>query len=132
MFLKRISQTKLAPMIGISQSVLSKKLRGSVPWSVTELIRAASALGVDPVELLPETSRRTGLELPQLDLNQQPFGYMSALVSANMLTLGGGSVVPLFAPGDPRWTVEPKPATRREHDRPNRPILVSVRHLIAN
>jgi len=73
MFRARISQTKLAPQVGISQSVLSKKLRGSVPWSVTELIRVSVALGVRPADLLPddlpanllpeaEMVRRQGLE----------------------------------------------------------------------
>ena len=65
MWQKRVPQTRLAQRLGVSQSTLSKKLRGQVKWSLDELYAAASALDVDPRELLPH-----------LDSNQKPFGYL--------------------------------------------------------
>lgn len=42
---RQITQSALAPQLGIEQSALSKKLRGHRGWSVAELIVTASALG---------------------------------------------------------------------------------------
>jgi hypothetical protein len=70
----------------MSQSLLSKKLRGVVPWSVVELLLVANALGVDPGELLPKVDPEPVVDapgaLPRLDLNQQPFAYGTLQVSA--------------------------------------------------
>lgn len=52
MFRARISQTRLAPLLGIGQSTLSKKLRGTIPWSVVDLVTAAQLLDVDVADLL--------------------------------------------------------------------------------
>jgi transcriptional regulator with XRE-family HTH domain len=49
---QRITQTRLAVLLGIDQSTLSKKLRGERPWSVRELIDVADALRLDARELL--------------------------------------------------------------------------------
>ena len=52
MWRRRLTQTALAPAVGVDQSVLSKKLRGQVPITVAELFRIADALRVDRGELL--------------------------------------------------------------------------------
>jgi len=52
MFDRRISQTKLAASLGISQSTLSKRLRGERPWSLTDTIQVADALRMDLRDLL--------------------------------------------------------------------------------
>jgi transcriptional regulator with XRE-family HTH domain len=128
MFRKRVSQTKFAPSVGMSQSLLSKKLRGVVPWSVVELLLVANALGVDPGELLPKVDPKVEEPpipgLPRMDSNHQPFAYVSSQVA-------GGSVVPLFAPGDPRWTHDPQRATRPRTGRPFGPVRVRSGHLVA-
>jgi BetR domain len=49
---QRITQTRLAVLLGIDQSTLSKKLRGERPWSVRELIDVADALHMDARDLL--------------------------------------------------------------------------------
>jgi transcriptional regulator with XRE-family HTH domain len=67
MWQKKVPQTRLADRLGISQSTLSKKLRGQVKWSLDELYVVARALDVDVRDLLPH-----------LDSNQKPFGSRSA------------------------------------------------------
>ncbi|HST84625.1 MAG TPA: helix-turn-helix transcriptional regulator [Kineosporiaceae bacterium] len=134
MFLKRISQTKLAPKIGISQSVLSKKLRGQVPWSVTELLYAANALGVDPGELLPKVDPKSATDaagaLPRLDLNQQPFGYPTSQLRAvpdlpSMPRVPELPAYPNVIPlRDPR-PGDSQPATRQEPHRTFRPVILN-------
>jgi len=87
MFLKRLSQTKMAPLMGIGQGVLSRKLRGEVAWFARDLMNAAAVLGVQVTDLLPETTNgpvddgAVVSELPRLDSNQQPAGYLSSQVS---------------------------------------------------
>lgn len=54
MWRERVSQADLASVIGVSQSTLSKKLRGKVPITVGELVAIAEALGVEPGDLLPK------------------------------------------------------------------------------
>jgi len=53
MWRRRTQQIDLAPVVGIDQSTLSRKIRGKRPWSVAEVYRVAAALGVDPADLLP-------------------------------------------------------------------------------
>jgi transcriptional regulator with XRE-family HTH domain len=64
MWQRQIPQTRLADRLGVTQGTLSRKLRGKSPWSLDELYEAAAALGCDVTDLLP-----------QLDSDQQPFGY---------------------------------------------------------
>jgi transcriptional regulator with XRE-family HTH domain len=71
MWRRRMSQAALAESIGITQSTLSKKLRGTVPMSVFELVSISVVLGV-PADSL----------LPRLDSNQEPSGYTFAQVRA--------------------------------------------------
>lgn len=49
-----VSQIDLAERVGLSQSGLSKRLRGVVPFDVNELDSIATALGVPAVSLLPQ------------------------------------------------------------------------------
>lgn len=65
-----VPQKQLAEVIGVTQSTLSKKMRGTVPWTVEELVAAADFLGVDP-----------GVLLPRKDSNLQPAGYGYGLVA---------------------------------------------------
>jgi len=54
MWERRIRQADLAARVGMSQSTLSKKLRGEVPMTVDELVTIAHALGIPACELLEE------------------------------------------------------------------------------
>jgi len=54
---RHITQTAMAPRLGMTQSGLSKKLRGDRPWTLEELYRAADALGCEVEELLPPLNR---------------------------------------------------------------------------
>lgn len=64
MWQRGIPQTRLAKRLGVTQSTLSRKLRGRTAWSLDELYAAAGAMGCTVEELLPH-----------LDSNQEPFGY---------------------------------------------------------
>lgn len=68
MWRRGISQARLAERMGVTQGTLSRKLRGKSPWTIEEVYQAAAALGADPKDLLP-----------QLDSDQQPFGFWSDL-----------------------------------------------------
>lgn len=48
----RMTQTDLAVVLGLTQSAVSKRLRGKIAFSVDELELVADALGVDPATLL--------------------------------------------------------------------------------
>lgn len=48
-----IHQTDLAAQLGISQSALSKRLRGTTPLDINEVADIAAALGVPLSTLLP-------------------------------------------------------------------------------
>lgn len=52
MWRRRITQAQLGAAIGVSQSVASKKVRGVVPITVTELQQIAGLLGVEAADLL--------------------------------------------------------------------------------
>lgn len=49
-----LTQTSLAPMLGITQSGLSKRLSGTADWRIPELYLLAAALGVPLSTFLPE------------------------------------------------------------------------------
>ncbi|WP_369408644.1 helix-turn-helix domain-containing protein [Cellulomonas triticagri] len=78
MWRQRVSQTALAPRIGMQQASLSRKLRGERPWFAEDLIAVAGALGVSVGFLFGEemSPRQDGPDggstLPRLDSNQQP------------------------------------------------------------
>jgi predicted XRE-type DNA-binding protein len=48
----RINQTQLAEALGITQSSVSKRLRGVIAFNTDELEQVASVLGVHPAALL--------------------------------------------------------------------------------
>lgn len=52
MWERRVSQSALAPKLGMDQSTLSKKLRGLRPWEFSEFIAAADELHIDARDLL--------------------------------------------------------------------------------
>lgn len=46
-----VTQTVLAPALGMSQSALSERLTGTVPWTVDDLARVADYFDVDVAEI---------------------------------------------------------------------------------
>lgn len=50
----RTSQSVLAPAIGLSQAALSRRLRGEVEFTVTELSAIAGYFGIPLTDLLPQ------------------------------------------------------------------------------
>ena len=82
MWKARITQTAMAPRMGVAQSALSKKLRGSITWTARDIIAASAILGVDAGSLLPQVGQGAneedpqqpmaagGQTLPRLDSNQ--------------------------------------------------------------
>ena len=56
MWRKKMTQTALAPHLGVAQSVLGRKLHGQVTWSARDLIATAAALDVQVSDLLPPSS----------------------------------------------------------------------------
>jgi transcriptional regulator with XRE-family HTH domain len=68
MWRQRMTQARLAKVLGITQTGISKKIHGDRPWFASELLDVAAALNTQVTALLPENE-----ELPRLDSNQQPF-----------------------------------------------------------
>ena len=82
------SQTALADALGVQRAAISKKIRGSVSWSLADLVRAADFLDTDISTLLDDSlmkqlqgmgnRKATGDtpmasgELLRLGLNQRP------------------------------------------------------------
>ena len=82
------SQTALADALGVQRAAISKKIRGSVSWSLADLVRAADFLDTDISTLLDDSlmkqlqgmgnRKATGdtpmasNELLRLGLNQRP------------------------------------------------------------
>lgn len=75
MWKHRLTQVTLAPALGITQSTLSKKLRGTVPWTAAEVHAAADRLDVGIGDLMEAG-------LPRLDSNQEPAGHRESLMAA--------------------------------------------------
>ena len=76
----RMSQAQLGNVIGVTQSQMSKRLKGVVPFTLDEIEALAAFFGMAPLELLgyaeaPRPSGPRGQTLPRLDSNQQPSGY---------------------------------------------------------
>ena len=82
-----VKQGQLAVVLGVSQSNVSKRLKGRTPFTTDDLDALAQAFGVRPGDLLEDdhqaddlqnTAARTPVgaraagELPRLDSNQQP------------------------------------------------------------
>jgi transcriptional regulator with XRE-family HTH domain len=51
---RRITQAALAQTLGMSQATVSRRLRGSVPFTVSELDHVARVLAVPAASLLGE------------------------------------------------------------------------------
>ena len=49
------SQTALADALGVQRAAISKKIRGSVSWSLADLVRAADFLDTDISTLLDDS-----------------------------------------------------------------------------
>lgn len=58
---KGISQTVLAQALGSSQSAMSRRLLGRIPFSIDELERIANALDVQLAELIAEPENAAGV-----------------------------------------------------------------------
>lgn len=54
---RRVLQQTLMARTGWSRSFLTRRLHGTVPLSVSELVSIAHALGVDVVDLIPIEAR---------------------------------------------------------------------------
>lgn len=52
MFRNRLTQTRLAPQLGMTQSALSAKLRNRRGWTIDELVMAAAVMGVSLTDIL--------------------------------------------------------------------------------
>lgn len=46
MWRQKVSQIRMAPVLGLTQPTLSKKSRGDLPWWLAEVFTAAQLLGV--------------------------------------------------------------------------------------
>lgn len=86
MFLRKMSARQMAPTMGISGSVLARKLRGAVAWSAADVMTAARHLDVSAAFLMGETDdpRPAGPDGDRLyaprDSNPEPSGLELAPV----------------------------------------------------
>lgn len=74
MWSQRITQRDLADQIGLTQTGLGKKLRGSRPWYVAELVAIAPLLGTTASDLLADLPAS---EWAPRGSNPQPTDYKS-------------------------------------------------------
>ena len=110
LFARKMSGNSFGPVIGVSGATVSRKLRGNVGWSVTELLTAASFFGIEPADLMPtpdgmggwipapfKPARRRDIDtlVPQVGLEPTTHGYaltfgrislLAALVILDVLT----------------------------------------------
>lgn len=89
---QRMSASKLAPQVGMTQSALSRRLTGDVPFDVDELVAIAVVLDVPPARFFPRGAYESprpdgpgGGQLPRQDSNLQPAGYEYPQVSALLM-----------------------------------------------
>ena len=110
LFARKMSGNSFGPVIGVSGATVSRKLRGNVGWSVTELLTAASFFGIEPADLMPtpdgmggwipapfKSARRRDVDalVPQVGLEPTTHGYaltfrrislLAALATLDVLT----------------------------------------------
>lgn len=55
MILSQVGQAEMAEALGLSQSAVSRRLTGEVPFDVTEIVAAAKLLSVPSSVLVDET-----------------------------------------------------------------------------
>lgn len=53
LFINGMSASSLGPILGVSRSSVTRKLRGLVGWSVTELLTLSTYFGVDVQNFMP-------------------------------------------------------------------------------
>lgn len=98
------SQTALADALGVQRAAISKKIRGSVSWSLADLVRAADFLDTDISTLLDDSlmkqlqgmgnRKATGDtpmasgELLRLGLNQRPSDIRFWLAAVGLFATG--------------------------------------------
>lgn len=77
-----VSQVKLAGYLGIDQTAVSARLRGTTEWKVTDIERAAEGFGVHPAQLMggysPEGPDSPG-RVPPILGGQTSEPYLSAV-----------------------------------------------------
>ena len=66
----KLSQRKLAPQLGLTQSTLSKKIRGECGWSIAELLTVARELNTSVAYLVGESSHPRSAEPVALDASK--------------------------------------------------------------
>lgn len=71
---RRLNQTELAGLLGLSQAGASRRLRGVTPFTVDELDLLGRHLGVSVVDLVTRADRTRVVTLPRRDSNTQPTG----------------------------------------------------------
>ncbi len=52
---RRVTQTALADVLGMTQTALSRRISGAIPFDVNELHAIAEHLGLPPAALLGQT-----------------------------------------------------------------------------
>jgi transcriptional regulator with XRE-family HTH domain len=77
MWRQRMTQGQLAARLGLTQTGVSRKIRGERPWFARELLQVAAALNTQVSALLPVEfdPNPPVVPLPRLDSNQQPFDH---------------------------------------------------------
>ena len=100
LFARKMSGNSFGPVIGVSGATVSRKLRGNVGWSVTELLTAASFFGIEPADLMPtpdgmggwipapfKPARRRDVDalVPQVGLEPTTHGYALTFLHISLL-----------------------------------------------
>lgn len=81
MWQKRIRRQPMCEALGLSPSTLSRKMRGEVAWSASDIAKAAEVLDVEPGSLFVGAREPVVRLLPHPDSNGEPAGYQMALAA---------------------------------------------------
>lgn len=83
--LARVSQEKLAELLGLTRTSVTNIERGRQPIQLHTLYAIADALGIEPTDLMPAVSKLT----PQTSIEREQFKSLSVKTSHWLAKLSG-------------------------------------------
>ena len=79
MWMRKVTQAKLAKAIGIGQSTLSRKISAHVGWSVSDLVAVSKCLETTISFLLGESDNPDDPKSPRQESNLRPRDYLAVV-----------------------------------------------------
>lgn len=79
MWENKLTQSALSKKLSVGQSTFSKKVRGELGWSLSDIETVAAALGTTIAYLVGESDDPNDPKSPRLESNQRPRDYMGVV-----------------------------------------------------